>query len=142
VERCRSELRSGLANIEAHYGPLATVLELCNETWMHTMLSEHPVKRAQRLVWKGVMVIIRPSGHEKTKPNKANFRRWMHSKALFWRLFERFCRAVIHAVFRHIWAGRSASRSERAGTWASGAGASAETVLLTSTEATAAGTFA
>jgi len=35
-------LRSGLANIEAHYGPLATVLELCNETWMHTMLSEHP----------------------------------------------------------------------------------------------------
>jgi len=42
VERCRSELRSGLANIEAHYGPLATVLELCNETWMHTMLSEHP----------------------------------------------------------------------------------------------------
>jgi len=43
VERCRSELRSGLANIEAHYGPLATVLELCNETWMHTMLSEHPI---------------------------------------------------------------------------------------------------
>jgi len=43
VERCRSELRSGLANIEAHYGPLATVLELCNETWMHTMLSEHPL---------------------------------------------------------------------------------------------------
>ena len=35
-------LRSGLANVEANHRPLATVLELCNEAWSHTILSEHP----------------------------------------------------------------------------------------------------
>jgi len=40
-------LCSGLANIEAHNGPLATVLELRNEAWMHTMLSEHPSETYQ-----------------------------------------------------------------------------------------------
>jgi SAM-dependent methyltransferase len=42
VERWRGRLRSGLTNIEAHERPLATVVELRNEAWMHTILIENP----------------------------------------------------------------------------------------------------
>jgi len=43
VEGYWGQLRSGLANIETHNRPLATVLELCNEAWNHTILSEHSI---------------------------------------------------------------------------------------------------
>ena len=47
VERWRGQLRSGLTNIEADERPLASVLELRNEAWMHTILSENPIKMSR-----------------------------------------------------------------------------------------------
>ena len=42
VETGWCKLRIGTANIEGDQGPLAAVLELCDEAWMYSMLSEHP----------------------------------------------------------------------------------------------------
>jgi hypothetical protein len=42
MERRWCQLRSCIADIKINNGPLATVLELCDEAWMHTILSEHP----------------------------------------------------------------------------------------------------
>jgi hypothetical protein len=42
VERGWRQLCFGVTNIETNRRPLATVLELCNETRVHIMLSEHP----------------------------------------------------------------------------------------------------
>jgi len=42
VERGWRQLCSCIANIKVNNGPLATVLELCDEARMHTILSEHP----------------------------------------------------------------------------------------------------
>ena len=58
VETRRSQLRFGVASIETNQWPLGAVLELHNETWMHIMLSEHPVERQ------------RPNGANIVKPLK------------------------------------------------------------------------
>ncbi|OQY06754.1 MAG: hypothetical protein B6I25_03245 [Planctomycetales bacterium 4572_13] len=42
-------MRTRLASIETDQRAMATVLELCNETWMHTVLSEHPINRRTRV---------------------------------------------------------------------------------------------
>jgi len=62
-------LRSGLANIETHNRPLATVLELCNEAWSHTILSEHPQKPAQPLLPQRITNENHPYPTRKNKPN-------------------------------------------------------------------------
>ena len=42
VERGRGKLCNGIKIIEADERPLATVLELCDEAWSYSILSEHP----------------------------------------------------------------------------------------------------
>jgi len=54
MERPGRQLRSCLASVEANQGPMATVLELCNETWMYTILSEHPLMSASAVDIKGL----------------------------------------------------------------------------------------
>ena len=47
MERPRRQLRSGVAIFEANQGSLATVLGICNEAWVHIMLSEHPLQKLE-----------------------------------------------------------------------------------------------